>query len=111
MNIEIEDAARKANCTVLAAELILSGLAFAVAKKRADGAVTHVDARELCDAIAETAKANHGPGLQATLMKAGIMRSEDIGRIVFSMIEEGLLTKREADSVDDFGAVFETVRL
>jgi uncharacterized repeat protein (TIGR04138 family) len=96
----------------LAVELVLDGLSFSVAEKRAEGATsTHVSAKGLCDAIIVTSKANHGRDVRSTFIKAGIRRSEDVGRIVFSLLEQGLLRKREEDSLADFDGIFDTAHI
>ena len=37
----------------------------------------------------------------------GIRRTEDFGRIVFGMVDAGLLRKTDEDSLDDFTDVFD----
>ena len=70
-----------------------------------------MSARELCDAVAETARAYYGPSIKSTYTRAGILKSEDIGRIVFTLVEQGLLAKREEDRLSDFDGLFETPKL
>jgi uncharacterized repeat protein (TIGR04138 family) len=112
MKVTVEEVAEKAKCTTLAAELVIKGLQFATGVKGLEGAAsTQVSAQELCGAVAETAKAYYGPSLPAILTKAGILRSEDLGRIVFSLIDQGLLRKREDETIADFEGLFETARL
>jgi uncharacterized repeat protein (TIGR04138 family) len=102
----IQEIADKAPCTPLAAQLVVTGLELAMErsglKRERRGQVT---AQQLCSAILETAK-DYGPSHVATLQAAGIERSEDIGRIVFSLIEQGMLSKQAGESITDFAGLF-----
>lgn len=70
----------------------------------------HVSGIELLDGIREFALAEFGPMTKTLLNRWGIQRTEDIGEIVFNMVETGLLGKTEQDSRADFsnGYDFET---
>jgi uncharacterized repeat protein (TIGR04138 family) len=62
----------------------------------------HVSGQELLDGIREFALAEFGPMTRTVLNGWGIRRTEDIGEIVFNMVETGLLGKTENDSRADF---------
>jgi uncharacterized repeat protein (TIGR04138 family) len=62
----------------------------------------HVSGRELLDGIREFALSEFGPMTKTVLNGWGIKRTEDIGEIVFNMVETGLLGKTEKDSRSDF---------
>ena len=62
----------------------------------------HVSGRELLDGIREFALSEFGPMTQTVLNGWGIQRTEDVGEIVFNMVETGLLGKTENDSRADF---------
>lgn len=62
----------------------------------------HVSGRELLDGIREFALSEFGPMTQTVLNGWGIQRTEDVGEIVFNMVETGLLGKAEKDSRADF---------
>ena len=62
----------------------------------------HVSGRELLDGIREFALSEFGPMTQTVLNGWGIRRTEDVGEIVFNMVETGLLGKTEKDSRADF---------
>ena len=62
----------------------------------------HVNGRELLDGIREFALSEFGPMTQTVLNGWGIQRTEDVGEIVFNMVETGLLGKTEKDSRSDF---------
>jgi len=62
----------------------------------------HVSGRELLDGIREFALAEFGPMTRTVLNGWGIRRTEDVGEIVFNMVETGLLGKTDKDSRADF---------
>jgi uncharacterized repeat protein (TIGR04138 family) len=62
----------------------------------------HVSGQELLDGIREFALAEFGPMTKTVLNGWGIHQTEDIGEIVFNMVESGLLGKTEKDSRADF---------
>ncbi len=67
----------------------------------------HVTGRELLEAIREEAEEQFGPMARAVFEHWGAKNSLDFGVIVFKMVDEGILSKTETDSLDDFkDAVF-----
>lgn len=62
----------------------------------------HVSGQELLEGIREFALAEFGPMTKTVLNSWGIMRTEDVGEIVFNMVETGLLGKTDKDSRADF---------
>ena len=69
---------------------------------------THVSAREVCDALREYAPLHLGGIRDALLTMAAwnIRRSEDVGRIVYRMVEAGCFRASEGDSEDGFKGIF-----
>jgi uncharacterized repeat protein (TIGR04138 family) len=62
----------------------------------------HVDGTELLKGIRDVARERFGM-MAPTVFKAwGINQTEDFGHIVFNLVEGGVLSKRDEDSVDDF---------
>jgi uncharacterized repeat protein (TIGR04138 family) len=66
------------------------------------GRVGHVTGQELCEGLAEFALGQFGRLARSVLEGWGIRSSEDIGEIVFRMVEVGLLRKTEEDRREDF---------
>ena len=62
----------------------------------------HISGQELLDGIREFALSEFGPMAKTVLNGWGIQRTEDVGEIVFNMVETGLLGKTEKDSRADF---------
>lgn len=67
----------------------------------------HVTGPELLKNIREEAKEQFGPMATTVFEHWGIKNSLDFGHIVFNMVREGILSKTETDSLEDFkNAVF-----
>lgn len=67
----------------------------------------HVSGRELCEGLCECALQHFGMLARTVLESWGVRRSEDIGELVFNMVEVGLLRKTEEDSREDFAGVLD----
>ena len=85
--------------TVDAYLFVRSGLDFTVRRLEKP---RHVSGQELLDGIREFALAEFGPMTKTVLNKWGISRTEDVGEIVFNMVEAGLLGKTSDDRREDF---------
>lgn len=62
----------------------------------------HVSGQELLEGVRELALADFGPMAFEVFRYWGLRRSEDIGRIVFDLVESDLLGKTENDCLADF---------
>jgi len=62
----------------------------------------HVSGQELLEGIREFALQQFGPMTKTTLDQWGVQRTEDIGEIVFNMVETGVLGRTDEDSRADF---------
>ena len=71
----------------------------------------HVSGQELLDGIKEYAKSQFGPMTLSVFQHWGIKTTEDFGNIVFSLVEDKILSKTETDTIEDFknGYNFEEV--
>lgn len=69
--------------------------------------VRHVSGHELSDGCRRRALELYGPLARTVLEYWGIFSTEDIGEIVFSLIEAKHLTKNEEDNRRDFKDVFD----
>jgi uncharacterized repeat protein (TIGR04138 family) len=67
----------------------------------------HVTGRELLDGIRELALERYGPMALPVLNSWGVRTTDDIGAIVFNMVQAGLLSKTEEDRIEDFHAVYD----
>ena len=67
----------------------------------------HVSGVELAHGCREYALAQYGLMARQVLDHWGIRRTDDIGRIVFTLVEVGLLMTQPDDREDDFKAVYD----
>lgn len=76
-------------------------------KKPAEGPERHVSGRELCEGFRDLALQEFGPLALTVLNTWGIQRTEDLGEIVFNLVETGKLGKTEKDDRKDFAGVYD----
>ena len=67
----------------------------------------HVTGQQLCLALRDTALKRWGLMARSVLARWNINSTEDIGRIVFALVENGWLQKQPDDSIEDFDHVFD----
>ncbi len=73
------------------------------------GAQRHLTGGELLKGIQAEAEEQFGPMAATVFEHWGIKNSLDFGHIVFNMVQEGILSKTETDTLEDFkdGIFFE----
>lgn len=67
----------------------------------------HVTGQQLCLGLRDFAIDRYGLLAPVVLEHWRIRRTDDFGRIVFSMIEAGLMTRTDDDTMEAFRAVFD----
>ncbi|MEO0588629.1 MAG: Minf_1886 family protein [Planctomycetota bacterium] len=67
----------------------------------------HVSGRELCHGLRDFAVDQYGLMARTVLRRWGVTGCEDFGRIVFEMVEAGLMRRTEEDTFEDFVGVFD----
>lgn len=67
----------------------------------------HVSGRQLCLGLKDYAVRQYGLLARTVLSRWGIRRTDDFGRIVFAMIDSGLMRKTDEDTLEDFRGVYE----
>ena len=67
----------------------------------------HIIGKELLEGMREFALEQFGPLALEVFEYWGIKVTEDIGEIVFNLVEQGLLSKTESDSRNDFKNIFD----
>jgi uncharacterized repeat protein (TIGR04138 family) len=67
----------------------------------------HITGGELADGVRTLALERYGTLARAVLEHWGIHETEDVGRVVFAMVEQGILVKQDEDSPDDFVGLFD----
>ncbi len=67
----------------------------------------HISGRELADGLRQLALERFGPMARSVLEHWGIQTTEDVGRVVFALVEQGVLIKQDGDRPEDFADVFD----
>jgi uncharacterized repeat protein (TIGR04138 family) len=83
---------------------LLRALEFSRRRLRRAG---HVSGRELLEGTRLLALEDYGPMAREVFEHWGLTCSEDVGRIVFDLIDEGLLNRTEEDRIEDFAGVYD----
>ena len=87
------------------------GLAFTVRQVHGDPeqlppGQRHVSGRQLCQGLRRLAIQKWGRLAATVLAQWRITETMDFGRMVFAMIDHGLMQKRDEDSIEDFRDVY-----
>ena len=85
-------------------EFVAAALHFSQKRIKRQG---HILGRELLEGLKEFAIEQFGPMAKTVLNHWGIYRTEDVGNIVFNLIEKRFFFKTETDSLDDFKDVYD----
>lgn len=62
----------------------------------------HITGGEVLEGVRVSAARRFGPMAKEVLNAWGVKSTEDIGNIVFNLVDAGLLAKREEDTIDEF---------
>lgn len=67
----------------------------------------HISGQELAEGAADFAEEQFGALAYPVLREWGVKTTRDIGDIVFNLIDAGIFSKTEEDSIQDFDNVFD----
>lgn len=67
----------------------------------------HISGQELAQSVRELALERFGPLARTVLEHWGIHATEDLGEIVFTLVDLGVLIKQDDDVQEDFRGVFD----
>lgn len=67
----------------------------------------HISGEDLVAGVRDYALGQYGPMAKTVLNTWGVASSEDLGNIVFNLIDHGLFAKSETDSIEDFKDVLD----
>lgn len=67
----------------------------------------HISGTELAHGVRDLALSKYGPMARTVLGHWGIHSTDDLGEMVFAMVDCGVLTKREEDRMEDFQGLFD----
>lgn len=65
----------------------------------------HISGRELLEGVRHLALDRYGPMARSVLNHWGIHAGEDVGNIVFHLVDAGVMSKTDQDSMVDFSGV------
>jgi len=74
------------------------------------GAAHHVSGREILQGAVDLARDQFGFMARTVFQQWGLRQTDDLGELVFNLIEAGLLSKTDTDNRTDFHNVFELDR-
>ncbi len=85
------------------------GLGFTVQKTHGEKPKdqSHITGRQLSEGLREFAQALWGHMAGSVLTRWNLNCTEDFGRIVFAMVDNGFMQKTDDDTIDDFREVFD----
>jgi len=107
--------ASKGPYPIEAYQFIREGLEYSVGRVQAGardmqssaGDGNHVTGQQLCMGLLDFAIARYGMLAPAVLERWRIHRTDDFGRMVFAMIDVGIMAKTPSDSLEDFRSVYD----
>jgi uncharacterized repeat protein (TIGR04138 family) len=67
----------------------------------------HISGRELAEGVRDLALDRFGPLARTVLEHWGIRTTENVGDVVFALVESGVLIKQDEDGPEDFRDVFD----
>jgi uncharacterized repeat protein (TIGR04138 family) len=67
----------------------------------------HIRGQELCRGISDYARERYGPMARSVFAHWNVLSTLDFGRIVFELVDTGMMSKTEEDSLDDFRDVYD----
>ena len=67
----------------------------------------HISGRELAEGVRDLALDRFGPLARTVLEHWGIRTTQNVGDVVFALVESGVLIKQDEDGPEDFRDVFD----
>ncbi len=86
---------------------VRDALHFAATKFRGDTKDKNVSGQELLEGLREHALREFGPMAWFLLQEWGVRRGEDVGSIVYNLIECAYFGRNDGDSIEDFAGGFD----
>lgn len=88
-------------------EFVRDALHAAVKQFREGQEDQHVSGQEVLEGVRLHALAEYGPLALTLLTQWGLHRGEDVGNVVYNLIETGYFGRNEGDSLEDFSGGFD----
>jgi len=67
----------------------------------------HISGRELAEGVRDLAIERFGPMARTVLEYWGIRETVDVGKMVFALVDCGILIRQDDDALEDFEEVFD----
>jgi len=83
---------------------VLAALKYSLKKLKRS---RQLSGEDLLEGIKQLGVEQYGPTTRMVFEHWGVKTTEDFGRVVFNMVDAGLLRKTEEDSIEDFKGVFD----
>jgi uncharacterized repeat protein (TIGR04138 family) len=71
-------------------------------ERQEDPARRHLSGHELLIGVVQLARSEFGSLAPTVFREWGVLQNEDVGRIVFDLVNAGQLSAREQDTIEDF---------
>ncbi len=91
-------------------EFVERGLGFTVDRlhgQKSEGELRHVSGQDLCHGLRDYARLQWGMLARTVLKRWNINTTYDFGKIVYALVDGGLMHKQPHDSIDDFRDVYD----
>ena len=88
-------------------DFVREALGVAVGKFQGSNEDQHVTGQQLLEGVRLHALNEFGPMAHTTLDLWGIRRGEDVGNIVYNLIEVGYFGRNDGDSLEDFAGGYD----
>jgi uncharacterized repeat protein (TIGR04138 family) len=96
---------------VEAFEFLQQGLNYSVGKihgPKTDSEINrHITGQQLCEGLRDYARQRWGLMARTVLSQWNLRGTSDFGRMVFALVDNGLLHKTDDDTMDDFCDVYD----
>lgn len=86
---------------------VRQALDYTMREASPSGSVRHVSGQELLEGFRKFTLETYGQMSLRVLKNWGLARTEDVGAVVFNLVEAGALGKTEKDRPEDFSDIFE----
>ena len=113
MERQLPDTARKTKYPPGAFDFVRQGLDFTVRQVHGTSSddepekSRHIKGRQLCMGLRNYAIEEYGLLARTVLQHWSIHNCEDFGRIVFALVDAGLMLKTDDDTIKDFADVYD----
>lgn len=115
IEIDFNDLSKSTDYPLEAFQFVRDGLSHTVRmfhgveehEAAAMGEDRHVSGQQLCLGLRDFALSQYGMLARTVLSRWGVRTTDDFGKIVFAMIDAGLMRRSDDDNFEDFSGVYD----